>query len=197
MAREPFEGSESGKRGSEAPPSRRRRARRALAELNAARAGRSAARALKAPVDASRPAILPRVLVGVGAAIALAGVALATDFRPVFSVGELDQHGKAVAAPFEEVHASQRAMIRKAMNAPFVLGVPRKRLDAIAECESHGNPRSIGGGGLYRGKYQFHRGTWASVGGTGDPARASELEQDRRAAMLIKQSGANPWPSCG
>ncbi len=83
------------------------------------------------------------------------------------------------------------------MNAPFVLGVPRKRLDAIAECESHGNPRSIGGGGLYRGKYQFHRGTWASVGGAGDPARASELEQDRRAAMLIKQSGSNPWPNCG
>ncbi len=129
--------------------------------------------------------------------MALAGVALATDFRPVFSVGELDQHGNAVAAPFERVHASQKAMIRKAMNAPFVLGVPRKRLNAIAECESHGNPRSTGGGGPYRGKYQFHRGTWASVGGTGDPARASELEQDRRAAMLIKQSGSNPWPACG
>ena len=51
--------------------------------------------------------------------------------------------------------------------------------------------------GLYRGKYQFHRGTWASVGGVGDPARAPELEQDLRAALLIKESGSNPWPNCG
>ena len=120
-----------------------------------------------------------------------------TGFPPVLSVGELDQPGKAVAAPFEQLHAAQRQKIKEAMSAPFVLGVPRKKLEVIAECESHGNPRAIGGGGLYRGKYQFHRGTWASVGGTGDPARASELEQDRRAAMLVKQSGSNPWPICG
>ena len=71
------------------------------------------------------------------------------------------------------------------------------RLDAIAECESHGDPKAVSSDGMYRGKYQFHRGTWASVGGAGDPARASEIEQDRRAAMLIKQSGSNPWPVCG
>jgi Transglycosylase-like domain len=141
--------------------------------------------------------VLPRLLVAIGTAMVLAGVLSVTGFPPVFSVGELDQPGKAVAAPFEKLHAAQRQKIKEAMSAPFVLGISRKRLDAIAECESHGNPRAIGGGGLYRGKYQFHRGTWASVGGTGDPARASELEQDRRAAMLIKQSGSNPWPICG
>jgi len=70
-------------------------------------------------------------------------------------------------------------------------------LESIAQCESHGDPRAISANGSYRGKYQFDFGTWASVGGKGDPAAASETEQDRRAAMLYKRSGATPWPVCG
>ena len=70
-------------------------------------------------------------------------------------------------------------------------------LQAIAACESGGNPRAIGGGGLYRGKYQFDRQTWASVGGSGDPAAAPEAEQDKRAAMLYARAGSSPWPVCG
>jgi hypothetical protein len=73
----------------------------------------------------------------------------------------------------------------------------RAVLQQIASCESHGNPRAIGGGGAYRGKYQFSFGTWASVGGRGDPARASEAEQDRRAAMLLRRDGRGHWPVCG
>ncbi len=70
-------------------------------------------------------------------------------------------------------------------------------LQAIAACESGGNPSAVGGGGAYRGKYQFDYSTWASVGGTGDPAAASEAEQDKRAAMLYSQQGTTPWPVCG
>ena len=70
-------------------------------------------------------------------------------------------------------------------------------LEAIAACESGGNPQAVGGGGAYRGKYQFDSGTWASVGGSGDPAAASEAEQDRRAAMLYARAGSTPWPVCG
>ncbi len=70
-------------------------------------------------------------------------------------------------------------------------------LEAIASCESGGDPHAIGGGGAYRGKYQFDQSTWASVGGTGDPAAAPEAEQDRRAAMLYARSGASSWPVCG
>jgi hypothetical protein len=73
----------------------------------------------------------------------------------------------------------------------------RAHLQRIAACESHGNPRAIGGGGAYRGKYQFSFGTWASVGCKGDPVRAPESEQDRRAAMLLTRSGAGHWPVCG
>ncbi|MGI8440792.1 MAG: transglycosylase family protein [Thermoleophilaceae bacterium] len=70
-------------------------------------------------------------------------------------------------------------------------------LDSIAACESGGNPGAVGGGGQYRGKYQFDRSTWSSVGGTGDPASASESEQDSRAAALVAQQGTAAWPNCG
>jgi hypothetical protein len=71
------------------------------------------------------------------------------------------------------------------------------QLEAIAACESGGDPAAIGGGGLYRGKYQFSMETWASVGGSGDPAAAPEAEQDMRAARLYARAGATPWPVCG
>jgi hypothetical protein len=70
-------------------------------------------------------------------------------------------------------------------------------LASIAACESGGNPAAIGGGGAFRGKYQFTYSTWASVGGSGDPAAAPEAEQDRRAAMLYNSAGAGQWPVCG
>jgi len=70
-------------------------------------------------------------------------------------------------------------------------------LQSIARCESGGDPHAIGGGGQFRGKYQFTRQTWQSVGGSGDPAAAPVAEQDRRAAMLYQQSGASNWPVCG
>jgi hypothetical protein len=69
-------------------------------------------------------------------------------------------------------------------------------LQAIAACESGGNPATDTGNGFY-GKYQFTLETWAAVGGTGNPAQASEAEQDRRATILYEQSGPSPWPVCG
>lgn len=69
-------------------------------------------------------------------------------------------------------------------------------LERIAQCESGGNPRAISPGGTYRGKYQFDRQTWRSMGGSGDPARASEAEQDRRALALLRERGTSPWPNC-
>ncbi|HEX8206656.1 MAG TPA: transglycosylase family protein [Solirubrobacteraceae bacterium] len=70
-------------------------------------------------------------------------------------------------------------------------------LQAIAACESGGNPAAVDASGTYRGKYQFDLQTWASVGGSGDPAAAPEAEQDRRAAMLYARAGSTPWPVCG
>lgn len=76
-----------------------------------------------------------------------------------------------------------------------IIEVPRI-LRLIAECESGGNPTAISPGGDYRGKYQFSRGTWRGLGGRGDPAKASEAEQDRLALKLYRRSGNSPWPNC-
>ena len=87
---------------------------------------------------------------------------------------------------------NRRLRRRVARQAP-VTSAP---LQAIAACESGGNPSTNTGNGFY-GKYQFTMSTWQSVGGTGSPAAASEAEQDRRAAMLYSRTGGSSWPVCG
>jgi hypothetical protein len=95
-------------------------------------------------------------------------------------------------------HKRAKAIRRKRAATPAAGGsTASPALEAIAACESGGNPSAVGGGGAFRGKYQFDYGTWQSVGGTGDPAAAPEAEQDKRAAMLLQRSGSSPWPICG
>jgi peptidoglycan hydrolase-like protein with peptidoglycan-binding domain len=74
---------------------------------------------------------------------------------------------------------------------------PSATLAKIAACESGGDPTAVSPDGRYRGKYQFSRATWRAMGGTGDPAKAPEAEQDSRAAALLAQRGTAPWPVCG
>ena len=108
---------------------------------------------------------------------------------------DVDEVARTAKQPAERV-VERRQRAAKRRRAAATVAVPA-HLQAIAACESGGNPAAIGGGGLYRGKYQFDRQTWASVGGTGDPAAAPEAEQDRRAAMLYARAGSSPWPVCG
>jgi uncharacterized protein YabE (DUF348 family) len=68
---------------------------------------------------------------------------------------------------------------------------------ALAQCESGGRPNAVSSTGKYRGMYQFSMSTWASVGGSGDPAAASADEQTYRAQLLYNRSGAGQWPHCG
>jgi lysozyme family protein len=74
---------------------------------------------------------------------------------------------------------------------------PSAELAKIAACESGGNPTAVSADGHYRGKYQFTRATWESLGGTGDPAKAPEATQDAMAAKLLALRGTAPWPVCG
>jgi Transglycosylase-like domain len=93
----------------------------------------------------------------------------------------------------------QPAIYSSAPSASYSSAPPAANgtLEAVAACESGGDPTAVGGGGLHRGKYQFTYETWQSVGGTGDPAAAPEAEQDARAAMLLERDGAGHWPVCG
>jgi Transglycosylase-like domain/Putative peptidoglycan binding domain len=69
-------------------------------------------------------------------------------------------------------------------------------LAKIAQCESGGDPTAVSPDGQYRGKYQFTRATWRHLGGSGDPADASEALQDKLALKLYRARGTDPWPSC-
>ena len=151
-----------------------------------------------------RKVLVPALCASVAAAPAVAFAATNDDQTQT-------RLGPATTIPAHELRADARHKLDSAVKRARVERKKRLRakaaaaqqssaspqLEAIAACESGGNPAAIGGGGAYRGKYQFDYGTWASVGGTGDPAAAPEAEQDRRAQMLLDRSGTSPWPVCG
>jgi hypothetical protein len=101
-------------------------------------------------------------------------------------------------ATLERHHAHLRRELRAARRAARAgaRSTASPALEAIAACESGGNPKSNTGNGFY-GKYQFTMQTWQAVGGSGNPAAASEAEQDRRAATLLAKAGPGQWPVCG
>jgi hypothetical protein len=90
---------------------------------------------------------------------------------------------------------AEKRQKRQAAAAPAVAIPPQ--LEAIAACESGGDPTAVSADGTYHGKYQFSVATWAAMGGSGLPSQAPESEQDMRAAMLYAQSGPSQWPVCG
>ena len=108
---------------------------------------------------------------------------------------------RTIEVQVPKIRAERRAKLREQRREAFATlpgGVSQATLDTIAACESGGDPTAVDLlDGTYRGKYQFDYGTWASVGGSGDPAAAPEAEQDYRAALLYSQSGSSPWPVCG
>jgi hypothetical protein len=123
--------------------------------------------------------------------------------RPAASVPLL-VHGPRIhiemRAAAKRIQATRRARLEREREEAFASlpgGVSMATLESIASCESGGDPTIISSDGSYRGKYQFSFETWASVGGSGDPAAAPEEEQDYRAALLYSQSGSSPWPVCG
>lgn len=106
---------------------------------------------------------------------------------------DLGEHGGVSAEMEADQAARERAQRRRAERE--IASFPAI-LHRIARCESGGNPRAIGGGGLYRGAFQFSQSTWNGVGGKGDPIDAPLVEQYRRAAILLKRSGPGQWPVC-
>jgi hypothetical protein len=112
----------------------------------------------------------------------------------------IESFHKEIRTEVRKLQIAHRAKLRKQHRETFATlpgGVSLVTLNSIAACESGGDPTAVSSDGTYRGKYQFDYGTWASVGGHGDPAAAPEAEQDYRAALLYSQSGSSPWPICG
>jgi hypothetical protein len=112
------------------------------------------------------------------------------------SVAELEEGLGGLRDRVAEAREAAEAAPADSGDYGLVGGVSQETLDAIAACESGGDPTAVNAAGYY-GKYQFDLGTWQSVGGTGNPAEATEAEQDMRASMLYAQAGSSPWPVCG
>jgi hypothetical protein len=105
---------------------------------------------------------------------------------------------KVKARKKREAHeAARQAREEEEQFAHLPGGVSMGTLEAIAACESGGDPEAVSPDGTYMGLFQFDQGTWESVGGTGLPTEASAAEQEYRAALLYSESGSSPWPVCG
>lgn len=70
---------------------------------------------------------------------------------------------------------------------------------STSQCESGGDPDAIGGGGSYRGAFQFLRSTWKASPKSpgGDPIDFDYRTQAVVAVLLKQRDGANHWPVCG
>jgi len=88
------------------------------------------------------------------------------------------------------------ALVRKGTQ-PYPKDDTGLNWEALADCESHGNPKSVSSNGLYHGLYQFNVSMWQRMGGIGLPSEATPREQTYRAILLYKRSGADQWPACG
>jgi hypothetical protein len=146
-------------------------------------------------------------LAAVSCALVLSATTVAQAERPRINVLDrpsdrleqtLDIH--KVNRAVDRLEASVEKAKRLAKREPefgLAPGVSKSTLDAIASCESGGDPTIVDASGTYYGLYQFDMSTWASVGGKGSPAAASPEEQTYRASLLYSRAGSSPWPVCG
>jgi hypothetical protein len=129
-------------------------------------------------------------------ALAQSGPEVAGDAAAKLAEQQLDEAELRQEARAAKRRAAEKRQAAKQRRTYAAVAVP-PHLEAIAQCESGGDPTAVSPDGTYHGKYQFSVATWNAMGGTGLPSQAPEAEQDMRAAMLYEQSGPGQWPVCG
>lgn len=108
---------------------------------------------------------------------------------------------------FLDSSPDQQTAIMAALQRPaadkFSDAISEDGLARLRACESGGNYGAIGGGGSFRGAYQFTRQTWNGTAGRFypelhgvDPALAAPHDQDRMARALWANGGPRNWPVC-
>lgn len=120
----------------------------------------------------------------------------ADNFESSIENHKIVQHYEALGAKAKRL-AVRAPKVASQPDYGLAGGVSQSALDAIASCESGGDPGAVDSSGTYYGLYQFDAGTWASVGGKGSPANASPEEQSYRASLIYARAGSSPWPVCG
>ena len=195
------------RRGAFSPP-RHRKAKSLWWLGGARRMPRALGRALVG-LAGSKHAV-PSQVIALSAALVTAGAVGAPKAQPLHHAGPVgaadlqETLDTLVVSPRPDGGAAPPDAVQ-VQPAPLPAGPPPKvRLPAAAEkalarirhCESGSDYRARSASGRYGGAYQMDRQTFASVGGSGDPAAASPAEQDHRARLLYRQRGGRPWPVC-
>ena len=73
---------------------------------------------------------------------------------------------------------------------------PSDLLDALADCESHRNPRAVSSNGMYFGAFQDTLTTWHNLGGTGNPIDFPyEVQKDLNSHIAVSRWGSQ-FPYC-
>lgn len=116
---------------------------------------------------------------------------------------------------FDYSHKSEAQIAEEATNitnywneqlelAQFDWVLSDDQLYQLRMCESTDNYGAVGGGGAYRGAYQFNRSAWDSTAASFlpryvgmDPASAPPKVQDAMTRALWSSRGPRPWPVCG
>ena len=112
---------------------------------------------------------------------------------------QIEAQYQAQLAAQRRVQPQESTYQARTYSEPQISGSMQSALACIRQYES-GNNYADSSNPYYRGAYQFSWSTWASVGGTGDPAGASPAEQDMRAEMLVAKDGWGAWSTaslCG
>jgi hypothetical protein len=147
--------------------------------------------------DSFRPA---RARVAAAAALAataivalLASSALAGGGGLSAGSGSSGGSDKSQPSPLNQGPAKYDRMWKKATRRE------KRWASRTSECESGKNPDAIGGGGTYRGAFQFMRSTWRSSPKSpgGDPTAWNYRTQAVVAVALKRRQGTSPWPVCG
>lgn len=154
----------------------------------------------------SHPIANPRKLVAASLIVALLVVLAFAVVAPAASAGggsggvgftgeSADERTKNGAEGKQS--ARQKARYRRLWNR--VGRRDRRWARRTSRCESGRDPKAIGGGGRYRGAFQFMRSTWRAAPKSpgGDPIAYNYKTQAVVAVALKRQDGRHHWPHCG
>jgi hypothetical protein len=137
----------------------------------------------------------PRIVLLLAAAMAVLAGSLAFSIAPAGAEpgsGGVAANGDETDEPSAEAAKYERLWDK-------VSSRDKRWARSTAKCESGRDPNAIGGGGAYRGAFQFMKSTWrhSPKSPGGDPIDYTYRTQAVVAVALKNRDGAGHWPNCG
>lgn len=144
-----------------------------------------------------------RSLLAIGALMLLASCT-PDQMRQWYADNGIDASGYSEEKVAQDAHNATLFWAEQADLGKFNHVLSEEQLFRLRWCESTDNYQAVSSTGLYRGAYQFHRGTWDNVARQHypkyvgqDPAQAHPTVQNAMARALWSMTGPRSWPVCG